>query len=163
MATTPIDDATPFEDDPFTSEWAWRAGALASVVAAVAMGIAMMVTRPTVLRESIPGLYGQQGSLLVGWLAHLVHGALYGMLFALALADPALYHLSNWRWKTLLAGVVYGLVLAVVGTGLVLPMWLEALGFPSPPSLPFVTVNTILWHVVFGAVLGGLFPFAEDV
>jgi protein-S-isoprenylcysteine O-methyltransferase Ste14 len=154
-----FDDATA----PFESEWAWRGGALAGLVATVVMGFAITVTNQPVLQESIAGLYGQEGSLIAGWVAHLVHGTLFGALFALVLADPGLYRLTDWRWKTLLAGVVYALMLAVFGAGVIMPMWLEILGFASPPTFPFVTTTILLWHLLYGIVLGAVFPFVEHV
>lgn len=154
-----FDDATA----PFESEWAWRGGAVAGFLATIVMGIAITVTNQTVLQQAIAGLYGQQGSLIAGWIAHLVHGTLFGALFALVLSDPGLYRLTDWRWKTLLAGVVYALVLAVFGAGVIMPMWLEVLGYPSPPSFPFVTTSVLLWHLLYGLVLGAVFPFVEHV
>lgn len=153
----------PSADSIFDTEWAWRGGALAGLVATVVMGLVMTVTNQTVLQEAIAGLYGQQGNLAVGWLVHLVHGTLFGALFALLLADPGLYRLTDWRWKVILAGVVYGLVLAVFAAGVILPMWLEILGYASVPSFPFVTTEVLLWHLVYGTVLGVLFPFVEHV
>lgn len=151
------------EDAAFESDWAWRGGAFAGFVAAVVMGIVMMITNQEILQQSIAGLYGQQGSLIFGWTVHLVHGTLLGALFSFLLADPGLYRLTDWWWKTLLAGVVFGLVLAVIGAGIILPVWLEALGYPSPPSFPFVTTGVLLWHLVYGAILGAVFPFVEHI
>ena len=48
---------------------------------------------------------------MAGWLAHLAHGTLFGLVFALVLSDPGLYRVTDWAWKTVLAGVVYGFVL----------------------------------------------------
>lgn len=150
-------------EPPFDAEWAWRGGALAGLVATIFMGIAIAVTGQRALQGAIAGLYGQQGNLIVGWVAHLFHGTLFGALFALVLSDPGLYHLTDWRWKTLLAGIVYGLVLAVAGAGVVMPIWLQVLGYPSPLSFPFVTTATLLWHLVYGTILGALFPFVEHI
>lgn len=147
----------------FTSDWAWRGGAVAGFVATVATGIVIMITSQGVLQEAIAGMYGQRGSLIIGWVAHLVHGTLLGTLFSLLLADPGLYRLTDWWWKTLLAGVVFGLVLAITGAGIILPIWLEVLGYPSPPSFPFVTTGVLLWHLVYGVVLGTVFPFIEHI
>jgi sterol desaturase/sphingolipid hydroxylase (fatty acid hydroxylase superfamily) len=132
-------------------------------VATLAMGHAISPMQLSTLRVAIAGLYGFEGSLLAGWTAHLVHGALFGVVFAAILADPGLYRVSEWVWKTVLAGVVYGLVLAVVGAGIVMPIWLNAVGVPVTASLPNVTVPLLVWHAVYGVVLGGLFPFVEGL
>lgn len=149
----------PFE--PFTSRWAWKGGAAAGLAATVVMGVAISTMRLETLRLAIAGLYGTPGSLVVGWVAHLVHGTIFGAIFAAILADPGLYGLSTWRWKTFIAGMVYGLVLAVVGAGVIMPIWLGAVGFPTPPRLPNVTVPMLVWHLIYGAVIGLVYPLLE--
>jgi sterol desaturase/sphingolipid hydroxylase (fatty acid hydroxylase superfamily) len=158
MALTHEDAAGPFE-----SVWAWRGGAVAGFGATVVMGVTMTVMNLAVLQEAIASLYGMQGSLVAGWIAHLAHGTLFGALFALVLADPGLHRLTEWRWKTLVAGVVFALVLAVFGAGIIMPIWLGVAGFPTPPSIPNVTMPLLLWHLVYGIVLGALFPAVERI
>jgi hypothetical protein len=140
----------------FRTGWAWKGGALAGLVATAAMGAVVTVTQLATLRMAIAGLYGFEGNLLAGWTAHLVHGTLFGLVFAAVLTDPALYRVSEQVWKTVVASVVYGVVLAVAGAGILMPIWLSAVGFADPPSI-------LLWHLVYGAVLGGLFPFVDDL
>ena len=149
--------------DPFAARWAWRGGAVAGLIATVAMGIAISLMRLATLRLSIAGLYGLEGNLAAGWIAHLVHGAIFGVIFAAILADPGLYRVPEWIWKSVVAGAVYGLVLAVVGAGIVMPIWLGAVGFPSPPSFPNVTAPLLIWHLVYGVVLGLLFPAVREL
>lgn len=146
----------------FEVQPAWKGGAVAGLVATIVMGIVIVLTDLTTLRGAIAGLYGLQGNLVAGWGAHLVHGTLFGMLFAIILADPGLYRLTDWHWKTVVAGVVYGLVLSIVGAGIIMPIWLGVVGFPAPPSLLNVTVPTLTWHLIYGLVLGGIFPFLDD-
>lgn len=148
-------------ETPFEARVAWRGGAVAGFVATLAMGLAITVMDLQTLRLAIAGLYGQSGSVLTGWVAHLVHGSLFGVIFAAVLADPGLYRLSEWVWKSVVAGVVFALVLAVVGAGFVMPVWLAAVGFPSPPPIPNVTVPLLVWHGIYGVVLGAVFPFVD--
>ena len=147
----------------FESDWRWRGGAVAGFVATAVMGIAMMVMNLATLQEAIAGLYGMEGSIAAGWLAHLAHGTLFGVVFAFLLADPGLHRVTDWRWKTLVAGVVYALMLAVVGAGIIMPIWLDVAGFPTPPRIPFVTTSLLLWHLLYGLVLGAVFPTVEQV
>lgn len=155
-------EAGPGTIGAFEPNWAWKGGALAGLVATIVMGVVITLTNLETLRLAIAGLYGFEGSLAVGWVAHLVHGTIFGVLFAALLSDPGLYGVSERVWKTVGVGVVYGLVLAVVGAGIVMPIWLDVAGFPTPPSIPNVTGPTLLWHVVYGAVLGGVFPFVTE-
>ena len=136
----------------------WSAGALSGAIATIAMGLVIVSTNTPTLRLAIAGLYAQQG-LLAGWTAHVAHGTLFGLLFAVFLADPTLESMSQSHWRTGIAGVVYGLMLALVGAGLIMPMWLNAMAFSAAPAIPYVTADTLLWHVVYGTVIGGIYPF----
>lgn len=146
----------------FETRWAWKGGALAGLVATAVMGVVISLTSLATLRLAIAGLYGFEGNLTAGWVAHLAHGTLFGVVFAAVLTDPALYRLSERVWKTTVAGIVYGLVLAVVGAGILMPIWLSATGFADPPSIPNVTTSSLVWHLVYGAVLGVLFSLLDD-
>ncbi|MFB6140172.1 MAG: histidine kinase [Halosimplex sp.] len=147
--------------DPFTGRWSWRNGAVAGLVATVVTGVAITVSDLVVIRESVAALYGFEGVLVAGWIAHLVHGTLFGVGFAAVLSDPGLYRLSDWLWKTILAGAVYGLVLGVVGAGVIMPIWLSVVGVSSPARVPNVTAPLLLWHLGYGLVLGAVFGVLE--
>jgi len=151
-------DAEAFEFDI-----AWQGGALSGLVATVLMGIVITLTDVETLRVVIAGLYGFEGSLVVGWASHLVHGTLFGVLFAVVLSDPSLHRLEDWLWKSVVAGVVYGLSLAVIAAGVLMPIWLGVAGVVDPPSIPNVSVASLLWHAVYGLALGAAYPFAADL
>jgi hypothetical protein len=148
--------------EAFEKTWAWKGGVVAGVAAAIVMGVAISIVQLDTLRLAIAGLYGFQGSLAVGWIAHLAHGTLFGLIFAWVLSDPSLYRIDDWAWKSAVAGVVYGLVLAVVGAGIIMPMWQGVVGVPTQGPIPNVTTPTVFWHAIYGIVLGGLFPFVAD-
>jgi len=141
-------------ESPFESTVSWQTGAIAGFVATAVMGIAIWITNVETLRVVIAGLYGFEGTALAGWVSHLAHGTLFGVVFAVVLSDPGLYRVSEWLWKTVLAGLVYGLVLAVVGAGIVMPIWLDFVGLDVPTALPFVTTSSLVWHAIYGFVLG---------
>lgn len=151
------------EVEPFDDHFEWRGGAGAGLLAAVAMGVAMTVVEPGLLRDAIAGLYGQSGSLAVGWAAHLFHGVVFGLVFAVLLDDPSLVRVSDSLGRSVGLGVAYGVVLGVVGMGIVMPMWLDALGLSLAPDVPFASASLLGWHVLFGAVLGLLFPYLEGL
>lgn len=154
----PVDEQV----DPFESEWSIRGGAVAGLAATVVMGLVIMATDVETLSVGIAGLYGLGGSLVAGWAAHLIHGTLFGVLFAMILADPGLHGLTRYRWKTLVVGLAFGLLLAVIGAGIVMPIWLWAVGATPQPSIPHVTMTTLGWHVVYGLALALLFPVFES-
>lgn len=43
-----------------------------------------------------------------------------------------------------------------------MPIWLGFVGFPTPPSIPNVTLPILGWHLVYGTVLGLVYPFVDD-
>jgi len=147
---------------PFERRWAWKHGALAGLIATVAMGLAISAVQISTLRLAIAGLYGFEGSLVAGWVAHLAHGTLFGVGFAGLLSDPGFVRVGYSLPRTVVAAVGYALVLAVAGAGIVMPIWLGLAGFSAPPSIPNVTVPLLVWHVIYGGVLGGLFSVLRD-
>lgn len=146
----------------FEATWAWKVGGASGAVATVVMGIVISIMNLSVLRSAIAGLYGFEGVLVAGWAAHLFHGTLFGIIFGGVMTDPGIHGVSRWAWKTVLAGVVFALVLSIVGAGIIMPIWLGAVGFPTPPEMPYVTVGTLVWHLVYGLVLGTLFWDLHD-
>lgn len=148
---------------PFEIKWSWKGGAVAGFVATVAMGLAISAVQLSTLRLAIPGLYGLEGSLVAGWVAHLAHGTLFGIIFAGLMADPGFFRVSESVPKSIVVAVGYGFVLAVAGAGIIMPIWLGVAGFPTPPSIPNVTPPLLVWHGIYGVVLGGLFPFVDSL
>jgi hypothetical protein len=108
-------------------------------------------------------MYGFEGVLIVGLLTRLSHGTLFGLVFAAVLSDPGLVYMSNSILKTVLAGLVFGFVLTIVGTGFLLPAWSQFAGLSNPPDMPWVTMGLFSWHAIYGVVLGLLFPFLEEL
>lgn len=149
--------------EAFEGAWAWKGGAVAGFAAAIVMGVAISIVELDTLRLAIAGLYGFEGNLVAGWIAHLAHGTLFGLIFAGILSDPSLHRIDDWAWKSAVAGVIYGLVLAVLGAGIIMPMWQGVVGVPTQGSIPNVTTPTVLWHAIYGVVLGGLFPSLADL
>lgn len=151
------EDIAPFEDTPQL-----RTGLTAGFVATVITAVAIALSGTELLSSTIPGMYGVENSLAVGLGAHLVHGTVFGLVFAFVLSDPELVPITNSLSKTMLAGLAYGLVLAVVGTGIIMPVWISAVGVVSAPTMPYLTAGLVGMNVLYGFALGALFPFFEQ-
>jgi len=151
------------EISPFESTVSWRGGAVAGLIATAATGVAITAIDVDMLTVMIAGMYGLEGVLLAGWVAHLVHGTLFGVAFAVVLSDPSLVGITERTWKSIVVGLVYGLVLAVIATGIILPVWLQSVGVSTVPSIPFVTTASLGWHALYGIVLGALLPFLDGL
>lgn len=134
------------------------AAAGASLVAGVVMGLLLAVTVGTI--PIIGALYGAANAV-VGWLTHLFHSVIFGLGFAAAVTHPQFRPSLGSTLSCILAGVAYGTLLAVVAAGIVMPLWLQGLGYMSP--FPNVTLIGLASHVVWGGIVGGLFPLFQRV
>lgn len=54
-------------------------------------------------------------------------------------------------------GLAYGVVLA----GIVMPIWLSAVGFPMAPPLPNLDPMSLGGHAVYGVVLGVVYAIVR--
>jgi len=146
----------------FDAPIAWRGGITAGFIATVSTSLVILLSNPSMFSETIAGMYGLEGVFAVGLVAHLIHGTLFGFVFAAILSDPGLLRITNSLSKTVMAGVIFGLTLAIVGTGFLLPVWTQFVGLTNPPEIPWITLPLFGWHGLYGVVLGLLFPFLEE-
>ena len=140
----------------------WRAGTVGGIVGAAVMGALMLATADDggPLAVAIPSLYGlaPPASVGAGLFVHISHGAVLGVVFA-AIAGAAGLDSTG---KTVGAGVGWGVVTWAVLAAVVMPVWLGAVGSPANPPLPNFAPPSLLWHVVYGLVLGGVYAGVEN-
>ena len=134
----------------------WKAGVTGGLVGALAFGAMMSVLTPGVLQMAIPAMYGIEGPAgALGWAIHMSHGAVIGIGFAaVAGLRP---DLGDSTGASLGVGAGYGLLVWVALAVITMPIWLGAVGFAGAPPLPNVGVESLVGHVVYGAVLGGVY------
>lgn len=131
----------------------WQHGLEAGLIGGLVMGVLFSVLMPPVIENAIPALVGLTGGI-AGWVVHMSISAVFGVVFAAALANPRLAGAAESMSGVVSLGLVYGVILWVVAAGIVMPLWLSAVGFPSPPPLPNLGLMGLLTHLVFGVVLG---------
>jgi hypothetical protein len=161
-----VGDQTAATDVPTTDHATpdlprWQAGVVAGIAGAAAMALLVSLMNARTLAVAIPALYtlAPPPSGALGWAVHLSHGAVFGVGFA-ALARVAPVAVTTPR--SVGVGVAYGAALWVVAAGLLMPVWLRAVGFPQAPPVPNLAPPSLLWHAVFGAVLGAAYPAVVD-
>ena len=140
----------------------WKGGVAAGLVGGAAMTVLMLAMGATpVIAAAIPGLYGlaPPPNPVAGLVVHLSHGAVLGVTFA-GLAGAA--GLSDAR-SLVGAGLAWGVVTWVGLAALVMPLWLRAVGFPTPPPFPNFAVPSLLWHLTYGVVTGGAYTALGDL
>lgn len=128
----------------------WQAGVAGGIGGATVMAVLISVMNAAVLKGAIPALYGLSGGV-AGWTIHLAHGAVLGVAFAALAGVTTDGHSTG---TTVGLGVLWGVVTWVALAALVMPVWLSAVGFPAAPPFPNFAVPSLLWHVVYGGVLG---------
>jgi hypothetical protein len=87
---------------------------------------------------------------VVGWLTHLFHSVVFGLLFAAGITQT---RLRTYRGRGQVAVALgWGVVLWLVAAGFVMPLWLQLTG--AMAMLPNLTGPGLVGHLVWGAVLG---------
>jgi len=137
-------------------------GALAGLVAGVPTGLVLQFgTEVLVLLGAFAG-----GSVVVGWIVHLLLSAAFGATFGWMVTWPAFRTLTDTMAGALFVGVIHGVVwYAYVVVGIVIPGIVRLLGYePIGPILslvPGVTGFSLLTagafavaYVLWGALLG---------
>ena len=129
------------------------------IVGAAVMSALMILMNDMVIAVAIPSLYtlAPPQNPAAGLFVHVSHGAVLGVAFAgIAGAVGA-----DSTGKLLGLGALWGVVTWAVLAALVMPMWLGAVGSPASPPLPNFAPPSLLWHVVYGLVLGGVYVGLE--
>jgi len=129
------------------------AGLIATVVLSALMLLkGMMGVMPDL--DVIAMIAGMMGAgALMGWIAHFMIGAIYGLVFAQV---AGLGVMGGTVARGVGLGVVGWLVMMIV----LMPMTGGGVLGLAMPSGMMVPVATLMLHVVFGAVLG--FSFAKQ-
>lgn len=143
-----------------TGEIKWLSAVLAGIIGTLAFGLLYQaIGRTAVISMAFPAMYGIQGpALAAGWAIHLFHGAVLGVVYAGAVSVSPLSTYANRIVPAIGLGVVYGILTTIVLAGLILPVWLGAVGFPGAPPLPNVTLPSLAGHVIYGVLLAVLYP-----
>ncbi|TQQ79817.1 histidine kinase [Halonotius terrestris] len=138
----------------------WKAGVVGGIVGAIVMGGLVLAMNTPTLAVAIPSLYtlAPPANPGLGLAVHLSHGAVLGVVFA-GIVDA--FELDSTATQ-IGAGIGWGVVTWVVLAALVMPVWLSAVGSPASPPLPNFAPPSLLWHAVYGAVLGGVYAAVAD-
>lgn len=146
----------------------WLAGAIGGVLGSVLFGLIMVYAiEDPVLSVAIPNMYTieatpQDPAPLAGWAFHLFHGAVLGLAFVALLQIEALGDLASDNATAGALGLGYGLLTWVVLAVFVMPIWLDAVGFPAAPEIPNVGTLSAVGHALYGVVLGIVYSVTAE-
>lgn len=154
--STQSDTATTTESLPGN----WQAGVFGGVAGAAVMGALVLEMNTPTLAVAIPSLYtlAPPPNPAAGLFVHLSHGAVLGVVFA---AGVGVLDLRS-PGRLAAAGVGWGIVTWVGLAAVVMPLWLGVVGSPASPPLPNLAPPSLLWHVVYGVVLAGVYAVTAD-
>lgn len=138
----------------------WQAGVLGGIAGALVMGGLVLAMAPPTLAVAIPSLYGlaPPPNPGVGMVVHVSHGAVLGVVFAGIVGAVGVDSVG----KRVGLGVAWGVATWVGLAALVMPVWLSVVGSPASPPFPNFAPPSLLWHAVYGVVLGGVYAATAD-
>ena len=136
------------------------AGVVSGLIGGVVFGILMqMMTAPTPDGGQMPviAMVGQiigSPTVAAGWAYHLFNSAVIGALFGWLLGGRAWTYGTGLGW-----GAVYGLVWWVLGGLVLMPIMLGMPAFAPlmMPPMRMVAVGSLVGHLIYGLILGGLY------
>jgi len=128
----------------------WRTLGI-GLAAGVAMGAFFQATTGTL--PVIGALYGASVSS-VGWIAHLFHSAVFATVFTVVRSETSGRLLGESVEASVAAGIAYGLFLWFVMAGVVMSLWLNAVGVATP--LPNLGPASLVGHLLWGGLVGAL-------
>ena len=126
-----------------------RRAVVAGVGAGVVMGGFLWTASGTL--PVIGALYGTQ-SAAIGWITHLFHSVVFALLFVAGASRSGLGSRVRRPFGASAAGLAWGTLLWLVAAGLVMPVWLRAVGVSA--TLPNLPPIGLLGHALWGATLG---------
>lgn len=149
-------------------------GAVGGIVGSLIFGGLLWGINPDIVTETIPAIYGLSPASPVGWVFHLTHGLILGVVFGFLVTRPLIFGTliadvetdviaamgPNLRLTA--AGVVYGLVVWTVLPVIALSIWV-AVGRMSDPAFPSTALVSLVGHMLYGLLLGALFSIFVDV
>ncbi len=150
-------------------------GILGGIIGTAAFGLLMWFVNPEIIHATIPGLYGFEPGGEIGWIIHLVHGAILGLAFAfivtrdmvlgtlLASVETNVLSEVTDTIRFVGAGFFYGLLIWTI-----LPVFAAParLGLISPAAIeefPALAAEAMVGHVLFGMLLGAVFAVSVNV
>jgi hypothetical protein len=146
----------------------WLAGAAGGFLGSVLFGLIMQYVMPPPLLEMvIPAMYGIEGpALAAGWAIHQFHGVVLGLSYVAAVQFGPLKAPARRLGSALGLGIAYGVLTTVLLAVLVMPLWLQAVGFPMAPPFPNFGIPATLisgvGHIVYAVPVAVAYALVSE-
>lgn len=136
----------------------WVDAGVAGLAAGVLMGLLMHFVMG--IMPIVGGLYGAR-AVPAGWVAHLFHAVLFGLVFAAIASAEELRDYAESPVTGVGLGVAWAAVLWLVAASVVMPVWMGAAGLGAP-DVPRIRAMVGVAHAIYGVVLGGVFGYLRS-
>ena len=93
--------------------------------------------------------------LVIGWVAHFMIGTVLALIYAFFFVD----HLPGAGW---VRGAIYGLFPFLLAQVAVMPMMGMGIFTANAPNQMMLVMGSLIGHLVYGAVLGGLYGYVAE-
>ncbi|WP_306052815.1 hypothetical protein [Natronococcus wangiae] len=139
----------------------WSKGAVGGFVGGIVFGLVIQFWMPEdVILRAIPSLYGFSGPApMIGWVFHLVHTTLFGLIYAKIVGYDGLTKFANEPVTGAVAGAIYAYGLMVVITVIFSLAIFAGIDVPEELPLPYLGMISYFGFTAFGAVLGVTYAF----
>lgn len=143
-------------------------GAVGGIVGSLLFGGLLWVIDPDIVTETIPAIYGLPPAAPVGWVFHLIHGLVLGVLFGFLVSRPVIGGTLTADAETdfidamrpgvrlTAAGIIYGLAVWTALPVIALSIW-GTIGGVGDPAFPATALESLVGHLLYGLLLGALF------
>ena len=135
----------------------WVIGAISGLIAGIAFGAIMSHTE----MMGMVGMLFDLEEVWLGWVIHFVFSIVFGIGFAAIVAIDAVSAWSDRPSRGAVSGLVYGIIVWVIGAAIIMPLWMGAVQ-PVDPPVPDWNMMSFAGHIGFGVVLGVLYPVLLD-
>ena len=156
MAT---DLSTSTSPETGVASGSWKGAVVAGLIAGVIYGIVYSVVHPKVMNVMIPMLIGLKGPI-IGWIVHLSVATVWSIVFAAIVAG---FDWGNNVERSVGLGFVFGAALWILDAVIIMPLWMHGvIGFSKAPSFPNWDLMSLWIHLLYGVVVGLLYPLLNN-
>lgn len=131
----------------------WVIGGVSGLVAG---GVFGGIMSHTPMMESVAGLFTLEAAA-AGWLFHFLISITFGIIFAVIVSIGPLSMYAKRVSTGAGLGIIYGIIVWVVGAAIVMPLWMGAVA-PVDPPVPNLNWLSFAGHIAYGVVLGAFYP-----
>jgi len=125
------------------------AAIMTGFLGSIPLGLMMQYGNPEpLIALALPSMYGLAGpDIALGWALHQFHGIALALMFVVAVQWPPIQGSAKTLRGSLGLAVLAGVGTTALLSVLLMPLWLQAVGYPYAPTFPDLTIPEKFWSV----------------